>query len=73
MVSDLTLVHVVDGQSTAIRSVNQRISQRLIEFAIGQQAGIAGDLCPVEFESNLAVEIDPQGLLFAFTYLVLRS
>jgi hypothetical protein len=26
MVSDLTLVHVVDGQMTAIRSVDERIS-----------------------------------------------
>ena len=37
-----------------------RQPQGLIKFPIGQQTGITGDLRAVEFETNLAVAIDPQ-------------
>lgn len=49
-----------------------RQAERLVECTIRQETGIAGDLCPVEFEANLTVEINPQGVLFAFTHHVLR-
>jgi len=48
-------VGIVDSQIFDFR----RQSQRLIEFPIGQQTSITGDVCTVEFETNLAIEIDP--------------
>jgi hypothetical protein len=36
-----------------------RQPQRLVQFPIGQQPGVAGDPCPMEFEPQFVVEIDP--------------
>lgn len=46
---------------------SSRRFQRVVKFAIGQQTGIACDFRPMEFDSKLAVEADPQGVLLPFT------
>ena len=51
----------------------RRQPQRLIEFPIGQQTGITGDVCAMEFETNLTIKIDPQGIPFAFTHRIPQS
>ncbi len=44
--------------------------QRLIQFAIGEQAGFRGDLAAVEFQLEATVEIDPKRVPFRFTHRV---
>ena len=42
-------------------------TQRVIEFAIGQQAGIGGDARTVELQLEATVETGPQGIGLRFT------
>ena len=51
----------------------RRQPERFIEFSIGQKTGITGDVRTVEFETDLAVEIDPQGTPFALTHRIPQS
>ena len=44
----------------------------MIQFAIGEQPGIRGDLAAVEFQLQATVEIDPQMRLSGFTHRVTR-
>ncbi len=44
----------------------------MIQFAIGEQAGVRGDLTAVKFQLQAAVEIDPQMRLSGFTRRVKR-
>jgi hypothetical protein len=60
---------IVDRQLVDVR----RQPQRFIEFSIGQQTSITGDVGTVEFETNLAIKIDPQGIPFAFTHRIPQS
>jgi hypothetical protein len=45
-------------------------SERVIQFAIGEQAGVRGDLAAVEFQLQAAVEIDPQRPRIRLTHRV---
>jgi hypothetical protein len=45
----------------------------VIEFALGEEFGIAGDGRAVEFELELAVEMEAEGVLVAVTHWVPRS
>jgi hypothetical protein len=47
--------------------------ERFIEFAVGEQPGIHGDLTTEEFQLQPAVETDPQIALLAITHWVPRS
>ena len=47
-------------------------SERVIQFAIGEQPGIRSDLAAVEFQLQATVEIDPQMRLSGFTRRVTR-
>jgi hypothetical protein len=60
---------IVDRQLVDVR----RQPERLIQFSIGQQTGVTGDVCTMEFEANLAIEFDPQGTPFAFTHRIPQS
>jgi hypothetical protein len=42
-------------------------AERVIEFAIGQQASIGGDAGTVELQLEAAVEIEPDSIGFGFT------
>jgi hypothetical protein len=42
-------------------------AERVIEFAIGQQACIGGDAGTVELQLEAAVEIEPESIGFGFT------
>ena len=42
-------------------------AERIVEFAIGQQARIGGDAGTVELKLEAAVEIGPQGIGLRFT------
>ncbi len=50
----------------------RRASERVIQFAIGEQPGIRGDLAAVEFQLQATVKIDPQMRLSGFTRRVTR-
>jgi hypothetical protein len=43
----------------------------IVEFAIGEESGIAGDRRAVELQLDLAVEIDAQAVIVAVTHWVL--
>ena len=47
--------------------------EHLIEFAVGEQSGIRGDLTTEEFQLQQAVETDPQIALLAVTHWVSLS
>src|SRR5262249_3072718 len=40
----------------------------VVEFAVGQQPGIAGDVGPVEFEAEAAIELGSKWLCLAVTH-----
>ena len=42
-------------------------AERIIEFAIGQQARIGGDAGTVELKLEAAAEIEPESIRFGFT------
>lgn len=42
--------------------------QGVVEFAIGEQSGIAGDVGAVEFETQAAVELGPKWVALAVTH-----
>ena len=48
-------------------------SKHVIQFSIGQQAGIGGDATAMEFQPQPAVEIDPQGAIIRFTRWVFHD
>ncbi len=52
------------------RSAHAGQPKRVIEFAIGVQAGIRGNSAAVDFQLQAAVEIDPQRPRFCFTHRV---
>src|SRR5262249_31349704 len=52
------------------RGAGQR--EGVIEFPIGEESGIAGDGRAVELQLELAVEIESEGVIFAFTHWVPR-
>src|SRR6516162_2019333 len=45
----------------------------VIEFAVGEESGVTGDGRAVEFQLELAVEIESEGTIFALTHWVPRS
>jgi hypothetical protein len=42
-------------------------SEGIVQLAIGQQAGVGGDIGAVELELQSAVEIEPRSVQFRFT------
>ena len=44
--------------------------KRVIELAVGEQAGVRADLAAVKFQLQAAVEIDPKKRRFRFTHRV---
>jgi hypothetical protein len=46
--------------------------ERIVEFAIGQQAGVGGDAGAVKLELQVAVEIEPERTVDCFTRRVLH-
>jgi hypothetical protein len=42
-------------------------AERVVEFAIGQQAGIGGDTRTVELQLEAVVEIEPESIGLRFT------
>jgi hypothetical protein len=50
--------------------VGGRVSEPegVVEFAVGQQSGIAGDVGAVEFEAEAAVELGPKWLDLTVTH-----
>ena len=69
MLCVLAGARIVDRQLVDVR----RQPQRFIQFPIRQQTGVTGDVRAMEFETNLAVEIDSQGTPFAFTHRIPQS
>jgi hypothetical protein len=47
--------------------------ERVVQFPVGQQAGVRGDAGPVEFQLQAAVEIDPQSAVIRFTRWVFHA
>jgi hypothetical protein len=47
-------------------------AEGVVQLAVGEQAGVGGDLCSVELELQAAVEGDPQRL-FGFTRRIPHS
>jgi hypothetical protein len=45
-------------------------AENLVQLAVGQEPSIGGDLGPVEFQLEAAVEIDTQRCPFRLTHLV---
>src|SRR5262249_55938201 len=45
-------------------------SEGIVEFAVGEESGVAGDGGAVELQLDLAVEIDAQGVILAVTHWV---
>ena len=56
--------------STVLQRVLNHFAERkrLIEFAVGEQPGVGGDLAAEEFELQAAVELDPQIPVLTFTH-----
>jgi hypothetical protein len=54
------------------RSGHAGQSERVIQFAIGEQSGIPGDLAAVKFQLQATVEIDPKMRPSGFTRWVIR-
>jgi hypothetical protein len=47
--------------------------KRVVQFAVGQQAGVAGDAAAVEFQPQATVEIEPQRSVIRFTRRVFHE
>ena len=47
--------------------------ERVVEFAVGEQAGVGGDAATVEFELQPTVEIDPQSTVIRFARRVFHE
>ena len=48
-------------------------AEGVVEFAVGEESGVAGDGGAVELQLDLAVEIDAEGVVLAVTHWVPRS
>src|SRR5262249_8227699 len=55
-----TVLQLTGGGSGQIEGV--------VEFAVGQESGIAGDVGPVEFEAEAAIELGSKWLCLAVTH-----
>jgi hypothetical protein len=44
-------------------------SEGIVQFAMGKQAGVGGDIGAVQLELQSAVEIEPRSVRFRFTPL----
>ena len=48
-------------------------AEGVVEFPIGQESGVTGDGGAVEFQLELAIEANAQGVMVAVTHWVPRS
>src|SRR5262249_1444230 len=48
-------------------------AEGVVEFAIGEESGVAGDGGPVELQLDVTVEVNAQGVIVAVTHWVPRS
>jgi hypothetical protein len=55
------------------RTCEIREAEHVIQFSMGQDAGVGGDATAVEFQLQSAVEIDPQATVVRFTRRVFHE
>jgi hypothetical protein len=48
-------------------------AEHVIQFSMGQDAGIGGDATAMEFQPQATVEIDPEGTVIRFTRWVFHE